>query len=88
MYKRQLYRSFDLDELEPYKGKLAGLGVPTLVLWGEQDEFLPPDYAPRFTREIPGATLVLVDTARHFLFEDEPERCAQEVVDFLRRADI
>jgi haloalkane dehalogenase len=84
----ELYRSFDLDELAPYEGKLAGLGVPTLVLWGEQDEYLPRDYAPRFTKEIPGAELVLLETARHFLFEDEPGRCAQEVVDFLRRADL
>jgi haloalkane dehalogenase len=84
----ELYRSFDLDELAPYEGKLAELAVPTLVLWGEQDEYLPRDYAPRFTREIPGAELVLLDTARHFLFEDEPERCAQEVVDFLRHADV
>ena len=37
----ELYRSFDLDELVPYEGRLAELGVPTLVLWGEQDEFLP-----------------------------------------------
>ena len=84
----ELYRSFDLDELVPYEGRLAELGVPTLVLWGEQDEFLPRDYAPRFTREIPGATLVLLETARHFLFEDEPERCAREVVGFLRQAGI
>ena len=75
----ELYRSFDLDELEPYKGKLAELGVPTLILWGEQDEFLPRDYAPRFTREIPSAELVLLEDVRHFLFEDAPERCAQEV---------
>jgi hypothetical protein len=25
---------------------------------------------------------------RHFLFEDEPERCAQEVVSFLARTDV
>ena len=83
----ELYRSFDLDELKPYEGKLAELGVPTLVLWGEQDEFLPRDYASRFAREIPGAKLVLLET-RHFLFEDEPERCAQEVIDFLREAGV
>jgi haloalkane dehalogenase len=84
----ELYRSFELDELKPYEGKLAELGVPTLVLWGEQDEFLPRDYASRFAREIPGAKLVLLESARHFLFEDEPERCAEEVIDFLRRAAL
>jgi haloalkane dehalogenase len=84
----ELYRSFELDELKPYEGKLAELAVPTLVLWGEQDEFLPRGYASRFAREIPGAKLVMIETARHFLFEDEPERCAQEVTDFLRDAGV
>ena len=84
----ELYRSFDLDELKPYQRKLAALGVPTLILWGQQDEFLPVDYASRFAREIPNSKLVLLEGVRHFLFEDEPERCAQEVVDFLQQAAL
>ena len=84
----ELYRSFDLDELEPYQGRLAGLGVPALIVWGEQDDYLPHDYASRFASEIPGAELVLLESARHFLFEDEPERCAKETIDFLRQAGI
>jgi haloalkane dehalogenase len=84
----ELYRSFDLDELEPYQRKLAALEVPTLILWGQQDEFLPLDYASRFAREIPGSKLVLLEGVRHFLFEDEPERCAHEVIDFLQQAGI
>jgi haloalkane dehalogenase len=82
----ELYRSFDLEQLAPYQGKLAELGVPALVLWGEQDDFLPEDYATRFAAEIPGAELVMLPNTRHFLFEDEPERCSSEVSEFLRRA--
>lgn len=84
----ELYRSFDLDELKPYEGRLARLGVPALVLWGEQDDYLPREYASRFASEIPGAELVLLENVRHFLFEDEPERCAQEVIGFLRKARV
>jgi haloalkane dehalogenase len=84
----ELYRSFDLDELEPYQARLAALGVPTLILWAQQDEYLPLDYASRFARQIPGSNLVLLEGVRHFLFEDEPERCAKEVIDFLRRAGV
>jgi haloalkane dehalogenase len=82
----ELYRSFDLDnELQPYQGKLAALEVPTLVLWGSQDEYIPLDFASRFAREIPGSRLVLLEGVRHFLFDDEPERCADEVISFLRQ---
>ena len=83
-----LYRSFDADELQPYQGKLAALGVPTLILWGQLDEFLPVDYASRFARQMPGSKLVLLENVRHFLYEDEPERCAEEVLGFLRDAGV
>ena len=84
----ELYRSFDLDELEPYQRRLAALNVPVLILWGLADDYLPRDYASRFAREIPGSKLVLLEGVRHFLFEDEPERCAQEVIEFLTEAGI
>ena len=84
----ELYRSFDLDELAPYERRLAALGVPVLILWGQGDEYIPVDYATRFAREIPEAKLVLLEGVRHFLFEDEPRRCAREVLGFLKQADI
>jgi haloalkane dehalogenase len=83
-----LYRSFDPDELKPYEGRLAALGVPTLILWGQQDDFIPLDYASRFAREIPRSKLVLLEDVRHFLFEDEPDRCATEVLEFLRESAL
>jgi haloalkane dehalogenase len=84
----ELYRSFDLDELRPYQERLAALGVPALILWGQEDAYIPVDYASRFAREIPGSKLVLLEGVRHFLFEDEPDRCAKEVIDFLQQAGI
>lgn len=84
----ELYRSFDVNELRPYQGRLGELGAPALILWGQADDFLPDEYAKRFAGEIPGADLVSLDGTRHFLFEDEPERCCREVIDFLRRAGV
>ncbi len=84
----ELYRSFDPEELERYQRELAALEVPTLILWGRQDEFLPVDYASGFAKELPGSKLVLLDGVRHFLFEDDPERCASEVITFLQQAVI
>ena len=81
-----LYRSGDLEKLEPYEGKLAELGVPTLVVWGENEEYTPSTLAERFRHEIPHAEVVLIEGAGHFLWDDQPEACAREVVKFLAGA--
>jgi haloalkane dehalogenase len=78
-----LYRSGDFEKLEPYTGKLGALGVPALCLWGENDEFAPVAGAYRFRKEMPAAEIVVVEGARHFVYADDPERCAREVTSFL-----
>jgi haloalkane dehalogenase len=82
----EMYRSGDFSKLEPYRGKLAALEVPFLALWGEDDPFAPIAGAYRFQREIPGAEVVAVEGAGHFVYADDPERCAREVVAFLGEA--
>jgi haloalkane dehalogenase len=79
----ELYRSGDFDKLEPYRDRVAQLGVPTLILWGENDAFAPVAAAHRFHHEIPGSKLAVVEGAGHFVYEDDPQRCAREVVEFL-----
>jgi haloalkane dehalogenase len=78
-----LYRSGQFSKLEPYRGRLAALGVPTLLLWGAKDEFAPVAGGYRFSKEIPGASLVVIDEAGHFLTEDTPDRVGAEVAAFL-----
>jgi haloalkane dehalogenase len=82
----ELYRSGDFEKLAPYEGRLADLGVPALVLWGEDDPFAPVAGAHRFVKEIPGAELVVLDGVGHFAPEQAPERYAAALVDFLGRA--
>jgi len=81
------YRSMDFEKLEPWQGKLAQLGVPALILWGADDEFAPIAGARRLQREIPGSKLVAFDGVGHFVFDEEPERSAAEVLAFLGAAD-
>jgi haloalkane dehalogenase len=79
----ELYRSGDFSKLEGYD--LAALGVPTLLLWGEDDAFAPVAGAHRFQRELPDTELVVVDGARHFVWEDAPAACADALTSFLAR---
>jgi haloalkane dehalogenase len=82
----ELYRSGDFEKLAPYEGCLAGLGVPALIVWGEQDRFSGVRMAERFRQEIPGSQLVVFKNAGHFVWDDEPERATGAVVDFLKSA--
>jgi haloalkane dehalogenase len=85
----ELYRSGDFSKLEPYRGRLADLGVPTLILWGGGDqEYTPVEGAHSFAEMIPHASLVVIDDAGHFVFEAEPQRCVDEVLAFLDEGDI
>jgi haloalkane dehalogenase len=79
----ELYRSGEFSELRAYDGALAALGVPTLVLWGAEDAFAPVAGAHRFTREIAGAELVILEGVGHFLFDDAPAEAAGAVTRFL-----
>ena len=79
----ELYRSGDFSELAAYEGRVAALGVPTLLLWGADDPFAPVAGAHRFAAEIPHARLEILEGAGHFVFEDEPERTAAAVASFL-----
>ena len=57
---------------------------PALIIWGAKDGgFRPPD-RERFERSFPKHRTVLLETAKHFIQEDEPGRIAQEIRAFLR----
>jgi haloalkane dehalogenase len=78
-----MYRSGDFEKIAPHEGKLAEMGVPTLLLWGAADQFAPVAGAHRFAREIPHAELVVLEGAGHFVWEDEPQRSSAELARFL-----
>jgi haloalkane dehalogenase len=81
----ELYRSGDFNKLAPYEGRLAALGLATLIMWGGQDRFAGVTMASRFHEELPDSELVVFEQAGHFVWDDEPERTCAALVDFLAR---
>lgn len=69
-------RSFDLFP------ELRKLGVPTLVIHGE-DDFIPVECAARIADAIPGARFVLLKGCGHFAYMEEPEAVHNEIDAFL-----
>jgi haloalkane dehalogenase len=81
----ELYRSGDFEKIAPYEGRVAQLGVPALIVWGERDRFAGVRMAHRFHSELPDSELRIFDEAGHFVWEDVPEESTRLLVDFLRR---
>jgi pimeloyl-ACP methyl ester carboxylesterase len=60
----------DTRELEPLLGHIT---APTLVVWGEDDPWLPATTGAELARRIPGARFELLPGAGHLVQEDVPE---------------
>ena len=53
--------------------RLAGITVPTLVIWGEADRMTTPAYGKEYTAAIPGAEFHLLPDAGHLPQIETPE---------------
>jgi pimeloyl-ACP methyl ester carboxylesterase len=67
--------------------KLAGWRRPTLIAWSAEDRFFPPEHGERLATLIPGARLELIEGARTFSPEDQPERLARAIGEFMREPE-
>ena len=58
---------------------LHRIDVPTLLLWGERDRIVTPEYGEGFRAAIPGARMRLIPNAGHFPHWEQPEAFADAV---------
>lgn len=65
--------------------RLAAIRVPTLILWGESDNLVPPAHARQFAAAIPGAELVTWTDVGHIPQEENASGTADAIGDFLAR---
>ena len=64
--------------------RLRRINVPTLVVHGDQDRLVPSANGRMVAKRIPGATFRIIENAGHVLTTDQPEICAELMVDFLK----
>ena len=60
----------------------ADITQPTLIVWGEEDHWLPPSRGERLHRLIAGSRLELV-AGGHLFLEEQPEAALRLIEDFL-----
>jgi len=57
--------------------------APSLIVWGKQDNLVPPIYADEFASRLPGARVQLVDGAGHLPHLEQLEAVSRLVTEFL-----
>jgi YbgC/YbaW family acyl-CoA thioester hydrolase len=62
---------------------LAGIGVPTLVIVGQEDEMTPPPVARAMTAAIPSAAMTVIPGAGHLTPLEEPTAVTRVCAEFL-----
>ena len=64
---------------------LRRIAVPTLVLWGESDRIVTPEYGRAYARRIPGAAFQSSRPPGTTRSWSKPEAFVEHVVSFMRR---
>ena len=64
-------------------GRLGEIAIPTLVVWGESDRIVTPDYGRALAAAIPGARFEVIRKAGHLPQIEQPEATFQAIDGFL-----
>jgi pimeloyl-ACP methyl ester carboxylesterase len=67
------------DEIEPMYGSIAR---PVLILWGEQDEWIPIAKGEELHRAIPSSEFCPIPNAGHLVQEDAPAMVVSHLIKF------
>ena len=57
--------------------------APTLILWGENDAWIPVSDAPKFKEAIQNAQVVIMPETGHVPMEERPKKSLGIVMDFI-----
>ncbi|MET8860566.1 alpha/beta hydrolase [Streptomyces sp. NPDC004579] len=69
------------------RATLGGILVPTLVIWGEQDEFLPLEDQRTIVDAVHGADFIAYPETGHSVHWEQPERVVADITAFVTRIE-
>lgn len=82
----RLYRATDAKRMVPAPpAAYRVLDRPALIVWGQQDIYIPRRFAEQHLDAFPSAEIVYLRGSGHFAMADDPEGVPNAVIPFLRR---
>src|SRR5918911_4455269 len=82
----RLLRAVDTRHTFEAAEALRGFDKPALVVWAEDDRLFPREHGQRLAELLPQGRFELMPDSRTFIPEEQPERLAERVREFLARA--
>jgi pimeloyl-ACP methyl ester carboxylesterase len=83
-FYRQIAQA-DSKYTDEIQAKYNTIHQPVLILWGEEDKWIPVEQAHSLHQLIPNSKLVTVPQAGHLVIEERPEILIREIKDFLNQ---
>ncbi|HEY7150567.1 MAG TPA: alpha/beta fold hydrolase [Solirubrobacterales bacterium] len=64
--------------------RLRDFDRPTLIAWAPEDRFFKLRFAERLANDIPNARLIRIEDSLTFVPEDQPDRLAEAIAEFMK----
>ncbi len=71
------------DDLDQFSENYKNLKIPTLIIWGKNDEIIPLKIGKRLHADMPNSSLKILNNAGHAIHEEEPARILPILHEFL-----
>lgn len=64
--------------------KLKSIQIPTLLVWGAKDTWIPLENGKRMDRVLPNSKLVVLENSGHVPMEENPKESLEILKEFLK----
>lgn len=81
----RVLRAARKEDMQRASRGVSAFDRPALVAWSADDRFFPVEHGRRLAALLPNARFELIEGSRTFSPEDQPERVAELLLDFLRQ---
>jgi len=72
------------DEIQD---QYKGINIPTLILWGEKDTWIPLEKGKELHEMIPNSEFRVIPDSGHLVIEEKPKKMVQKIKEFIKKAD-
>jgi len=76
-------QSLDYKKFEPYIRRIPEIKKRTLIIWGENDRWVPLHVGQRLNKELPASKLVVIPSCGHIPQEECPDVTAKHMAEFI-----